>query len=144
MDRLVFLKKGTYACAAALIGPTLLHSCTGMRAVAGAIEDDALVLPLASFTKPDGTLLKYVVVTNERLKQPIVVYRDGPGAYRSLLMRCTHKGMELKVTGDRLDCPAHGSSFDRHGAVLEGPASAPLRTFPTEERSDRIFISLRA
>ncbi len=87
---------------------------------------------------------KYVVATHAQLKQPIAVFRDGEGGYRSVLMRCSHKGAELRVSGDRLECSVHGSAFDSQGAVLEGPASSPLRVFPTVERGGRVFISLKA
>jgi len=52
--------------------------------------------------------------------------------------------VELRIVGERLECSAHGSLFDQRGAVLEGPASVPLRSFPVQERDDRIHISLSA
>lgn len=110
----------------------------------GAVEGDDLVLPAGSFSNTDGSPKKFVVAAHAQLKQPIAVFRSADGAYRSVLMRCTHKGVELRVSGDRLECSAHGSAFDSNGAVLEGPASAPLRVFPTTEREGRVFISLKA
>ncbi len=110
----------------------------------GTVEGEDLVLPAGSFSNTDGTPKKFVVASHAQLKQPIAVFRGNDGGYRSVLMRCTHKGAELRVTGDRLDCSVHGSSFDSSGAVLEGPASSPLRVFPTVERDGRVFISLKA
>jgi nitrite reductase/ring-hydroxylating ferredoxin subunit len=124
--------------------PALFTSCAGMQPIMGTVEGEDLVLPAGSFANKDGSPKKYVVATHAQLKQPIVVFRDERGGYRAVLMRCTHKGAELRVTGDRLDCSAHGSAFDSHGAVLEGPASSPLRVFPTVERDGRVFISLKA
>ncbi|HRF78861.1 MAG TPA: Rieske (2Fe-2S) protein [Flavobacteriales bacterium] len=144
MDRRTFIRQGCLACSAVLVAPALLTSCSGIRPVAGTIEGDTLVLPSGAFTGKDGTPLRVAVATHAQLKQPIAVFRDGPSAYHAVLMRCTHKGVELNVTGTRLECPAHGSSFDSHGTVLEGPAETPLRDFPVEERDGRIFISLKA
>lgn len=110
----------------------------------GAVEGDDLVLPAGSFTNKDGSPKKFVVASHAQLKQPIAVFRNADRSYRAVLMRCTHKGVELRVTGDRLECSAHGSLFDSNGAVLEGPASSPLRVFPTTERDGRVFISLKA
>lgn len=144
MDRRFFLQQGCLTCIGVLAVPGLLTSCSGLQPVVGAVEGEDLVLPAGSFTKEDGGMKKYVVATHAQLKQPIAVFRDGAGGYRSVLMRCTHKGAELRVSGDRLDCSVHGSAFDSHGAVLEGPASSSLRVFPTVERDGRVFISLKA
>jgi hypothetical protein len=49
-----------------------------------------------------------------------VTRRDAP--------RCTHQGCVLRK--DRAlgtwDCPCHGSRFDEHGNVIQGPANRPL------------------
>lgn len=42
---------------------------------------------------------------------------------------CTHRGCTVAApqTGDQVTCPCHGSQFDAEtGAVLRGPATAPL------------------
>ncbi len=144
MDRRTFLHQSCLACAGVMSASALLSACAGAQPIVGVVEGDDLVLPAGSFTNKNGSPKKCVVASHSGLKQPIAVFRDARGAYSSVLMRCTHKGVELRVTGERLECSAHGSSFDDHGAVLEGPASSPLRTFPTVERDGRVFISLKA
>ena len=144
MDRRTFIHQGCLACAAAVIAPTFLSSCGSAQPIAGGLEGDDLVVPSSAFAKKDGGKKPYVVVTHAQLKQPVAVFSTSEGGYRALLMRCPHKGAELRVTGDRLECPAHGSVFTDQGAVTEGPASSPLRTFPVSERDGRIFISLKA
>ena len=144
MHRRFFLRQSCMACAGMLAVPGLLVSCSGLQPIVGTLEGEDLVLPAGAFTKEDGSMRRHVVATHAQLKQPIAVFRDGGGGYSSVLMRCTHKGAELRVGGDRLDCSVHGSTFDSHGGVLEGPASSPLRAFPTLERDGRVFISLRA
>jgi Rieske Fe-S protein len=59
-------------------------------------------------------------------------------------MKCTHQGSELQVFGDALQCPSHGSEFDKHGGLLNGPADKPLRTFPVKIENDQLKISLKA
>lgn len=144
MQRRTFIYQGCLVCAGILAAPAFLASCSGMQPVMGTVEGEDLVLPVGSFSNTDGSPKKFVVAAHAQLKQPIAVFRNADGAYRSVLMRCTHKGVELRVSGDRLECSAHGSSFDINGSVLEGPASAPLRSFPTTEREGRVFISLKA
>jgi len=143
MDRRTFLHHGCLACAA-MMTPALLTSCASAAPLMGSLEGDDLVLAPGAFTGPDGSMKSSVVVGHKSLKQPIVVFRDADGGYHALLMRCTHRGAELRLTGDRLDCPAHGSAFDAHGAVLEGPASTPLHSYPVREQDGRLRVSLKA
>jgi glycine/D-amino acid oxidase-like deaminating enzyme/nitrite reductase/ring-hydroxylating ferredoxin subunit len=59
------------------------------------------------------------------------VFRDHDGAVHSVSLRCTHLGCLLRFNAAERswDCPCHGSRFDVDGAVLEGPAVAPLERF---------------
>lgn len=56
------------------------------------------------------------------------VYRDDAGQLHSVSAMCTHLGCLVQF--DDLErhwaCPCHGSRFDIDGAVLHGPATAPL------------------
>lgn len=49
---------------------------------------------------------------------------------------CTHKGCSLadgELDGTTVTCPCHGSRFDvTTGAVLEGPAEEPVRSWIVE------------
>lgn len=144
MDRRSFLHTGCLACAAGFIAPALLTSCASGRSIVATLEGEDLTLPVSDFIDTKGRPRPYVIATHEKLAQPIAVFHAEDGGYRALLMRCTHKGVELRVTGDRLECSAHGSVFASTGAVLEGPASSPLRVLPAVERDGRVFISLKA
>lgn len=44
---------------------------------------------------------------------------------------CTHQGCTVSYNhgNGNLPCPCHGSVFSTSGAVLNGPASAPLRKY---------------
>ncbi|MCU1587551.1 MAG: iron-sulfur binding oxidoreductase [Frankiales bacterium] len=56
------------------------------------------------------------------------VFRDEQGALHCLSARCTHLGCIVAFNNAERswDCPCHGSRFDTDGAVLQGPANAPL------------------
>ena len=144
MDRRSFVHIGCLACAAGLIAPALLSSCASGRSIVATLEGDDLTLPVSGFIDTKGRPRPYVIATHEKLAQPIAVFHGENGSYHALLMRCTHKGVELRVTGDRLECSAHGSVFASTGAVVEGPASSPLRVLPATERDGRVYISLKA
>ena len=53
------------------------------------------------------------------------VVRDAGGLY-ALTARCPHQGFTTMVEGTNFVCPRHGSEFSFDGAVLTGPATAPL------------------
>ena len=85
----------------------------------------------------------FIIVRNEALQYPICVYRFNDDEYSALWMKCTHQGAELQASGDVLQCAAHGSEFNNHGMVRNGPAISNLRTFPVTVNQDQVFIDLR-
>ena len=48
--------------------------------------------------------------------------------------RCTHMGCKLHENSaeQSWDCPCHGSRFDGHGRVIDGPAKNPLHAGHTK------------
>jgi len=64
--------------------------------------------------------------------EPVVLGRDAGGLY-AMTITCTHQGCDVEPIGTgasaTLDCPCHGSQFDRNGGVVRGPASSPLAHF---------------
>jgi Rieske Fe-S protein len=142
MERKVFIKTCGMACMGGMLLGTVLEGCSS-KMVPGTMAGSDLVLPTAAFLNKNGKYKSYVVVQNDRLKNPICLYRFGDDNYSAVLMRCTHQGAELQVFGDRLQCPAHGSEFDDHGVVKTGPATTNLRTFPVTIQNNQINISLK-
>ncbi|MEU1984767.1 FAD-dependent oxidoreductase [Nocardia sp. NPDC019395] len=63
------------------------------------------------------------------------VYRDRAGRLHAVSAVCTHLGCLVAFNDAETswDCPCHGSRFDIDGAVLEGPATTPLRSIETDE-----------
>lgn len=74
---------------------------------------------------------------------PVVVYRDGEYVYAAAAT-CTHVGGPLdegERDGTCVTCPWHGSTFDlRDGAVIHGPATAPVQVYETRNDSGAIQI----
>ncbi|MFN8396443.1 MAG: Rieske (2Fe-2S) protein [Bacteroidia bacterium] len=146
MDRKNFLKTCGFACAGAFLGVSLLEGCSSIRSVNANIEGDDMVLPVSDFEVRKGESLSYhkaVVARNQLLQFPICVFRNGADDYAAVWMSCTHQGAELQLFGDRLQCPAHGSEFDSHGQVANGPASKALRSFPIVMEGNQLKISLK-
>ncbi len=59
---------------------------------------------------------------------PVAAYRDDDGSLHAVSAVCTHLGCVVQWNaGEKSwDCPCHGSRFDVDGAILNGPARAPL------------------
>lgn len=49
---------------------------------------------------------------------------------------CTHLGCTVEIQGARLECPCHGSTYDRAGRVLRGPAERALRSYRLHTHPD--------
>ncbi len=146
MNRKEFMKNCGMGCIGFLITPALLQSCAGTKYLDAGIEGSELIVPLNAFEiiKDNQTQYrKYVVVQNDSLEYPICVYRFSAEKYQALWMKCTHQGTELHVFGDQLQCPAHGSEFTNTGAVQNGPAAEPLRTFAIAQSTSQLKISLK-
>lgn len=80
---------------------------------------------------PDGAL----VYRESR----VAVLRRGESVY-ALNLVCTHLGCTVNVTPTGLVCPCHGSSFDRDGNVLEGPADRPLERYQVELEGEQYRV----
>ena len=58
---------------------------------------------------------------------------------------CTHRGCNLstegEISGTEIQCGCHGSVFSMEtGAVIDGPAEEPVRTYGVRERDGQIEI----
>jgi Rieske Fe-S protein len=119
------LGAGTGVVSLAVIG------CAGKLPPAHEVQAESGEVALAladapELAQPNGVMTLDV----SGVKKPVLVVRDGD-AYEALLLKCTHMGCTpgWNAAERSLDCPCHGSRFDAHGAVLTGPAKAPLERF---------------
>jgi nitrite reductase/ring-hydroxylating ferredoxin subunit len=68
------------------------------------------------------------------------------GKYYAIDNDCTHLGCKLNegtLTGVRVECPCHGSTFDvTTGAVVTGPTTSPEPIYPATVSGDQILIAV--
>ncbi|TGD87003.1 Rieske (2Fe-2S) protein [Mycolicibacterium sp. CH28] len=78
-----------------------------------------------------------------------ILTQPKPGVFEGFVARCTHAGCVLAIgatgaatsenaSGGTIDCPCHGSRFDLDGAVLRGPAMAPLTPVAVKVQGNEI------
>lgn len=75
-----------------------------------------------------------------RTMRKVAVYRDVDGVFHALSPVCPHMGciVDFNALESSWDCPCHGSRFDVHGALLNGPATEGLAALdPSELRLEQ-------
>jgi glycine/D-amino acid oxidase-like deaminating enzyme/nitrite reductase/ring-hydroxylating ferredoxin subunit len=88
---------------------------------------------VAHLSRGEGTV---ITIEGERY----AVYRNGEGHLSALSPVCTHLGCLVRWNSAETswDCPCHGSRYDPHGRVLNGPAmeALPPKQLPESEETD--------
>ena len=132
------LRRCAEACALAAFAP-LASACASLATWNVRPIDGRLELALAQhpeLTSPSGALR--VLPTGH--PDPVYVLAQTDGSFIALSPICTHRGCTVDVQGDRLICPCHGSTYDRAGLVLRGPAERPLARHPVRVNSERVLV----
>ncbi len=73
-----------------------------------------------------------------------LVIQRSQGSFGAFTAVCTHE--QNIITGfqnnNTFVCPAHGSQYNTSGAVVLGPATRPLREFPTQFTNNVLTITV--
>lgn len=146
MRRKDFIKTCGVACLSGAAMLTLLESCAASHHYAKpAVKDGKLSIRKSEFLhvqKEKTVQRQYVLVRDDRLNSPICIFRLEEDRYSALLMKCTHKGCELRPNGDFLACPCHGSEFTNEGKVQNPPAEKDLQKFKVTTDHENIYIQI--
>ncbi|MDC0671553.1 QcrA and Rieske domain-containing protein [Nannocystis radixulma] len=126
----VYTRREVLGCGAGVVSLAVI-GCAGKLPPAHEVQAEGGEVAIAladapELAQPDGVMTVEVA----GVKKPMLVVRDGE-SYEALLLKCTHMGCTpgWNAAERSLDCPCHGSRFDAHGAVLKGPAKAPLEKY---------------
>ncbi|MEJ7827454.1 MAG: Rieske (2Fe-2S) protein [Segetibacter sp.] len=143
MDRKQFILKCSAACLGVSGITALLSGCGSTHIAKSSLSNNILTVFKDEFINPGKIKPRnFIILRNNELKFPIVVYKNGDSNYNAFLLRCTHQGNELTVNGDILTCSAHGSEFDKKGTVIQGPAAKNLLSFPVTTDNQNLYIQL--
>ena len=123
----------------AVLGTSLLTACASLVTRTVAPVDGTLRLALAHYPElaADGGSLK---VIPKGSTDPIYILALGDRRYAALSPICTHLGCTVEIEQARLVCPCHGSTYDREGKVLRGPAEEALASYRTALTSDGVIV----
>jgi Rieske Fe-S protein len=128
------------AACAAICGSTLLAGCVAMVTHPVPVAAGRVRIRLADhpeLARADGA----IKLQPAGLPDPVYVLALG-GDFAAVSPICTHRGCTVDVSGARLVCPCHGSTYDRGGAVLKGPAQRALHRFPLTRSGDELVIEV--
>lgn len=143
MERKTFIKSCGLLALGAPLASVILQSCTSYYYADFQEEEDQLVVPLSEFEQKEKDKTRSFVLLDAPIsKYSICIFKTGKDDYTASLMRCTHKGCEVNVEGNAYHCPCHDSEFSNTGAVLEGPATEPLKTFKTKTDKKNLYVRL--
>lgn len=135
------LDRREFVAACALVcGGALLTSCVSMVTHPVPVTGGRVRIPLAQYpelTRPAGA----IKVQPEGMQDPVYVLATASG-FTAVSPICTHRGCTVDVSGERLVCPCHGSTYDRDGRVLKGPAQRALQRFTVSRSGDDLFLEL--
>jgi len=62
--------------------------------------------------------------------QPVALFRTGPSTFAAFSLLCPHQGVTLTQDESGWVCQAHGSKFEKDGALNFGPATTDLPAVP--------------
>ncbi|HET9554565.1 MAG TPA: Rieske 2Fe-2S domain-containing protein [Anaeromyxobacteraceae bacterium] len=79
-------------------------------------------------------------------REPILVMALAGGGYAAVEALCTHLGCRVGFNPNVQDveCPCHGSRFATGGAVVNGPATRPLRALAAVAGTDGVTVTIPA
>lgn len=130
------------ATCASCCGALLLTGCVSMVTHPVPVVGGRVRIALADFPElanPEGAIKVHPAGHEE----PIYVLASA-GGYTAVSPICTHRGCTVDVNGQRLVCPCHGSTYDRDGRVLKGPAQRSLTRYRVERSGDDLVVELGA
>jgi Rieske Fe-S protein len=142
IDRRDFVRRAGGALAVAPIA-SLLASCAALAARVVPVNDGRLHLALSHYPELE-TLGGALKLAPTGFDTPVYVLTLGRGQHAALSPICTHLGCTVEIQGSRIVCPCHGSTYDREGRVLQGPAERALTRYPAAIEDGVLVVNLRA
>jgi len=137
MTRRDLIQKAFIGGASLIILPYALKSCTksnpGINGAGGDITINLSDQGFSALNTPGGSVV---------LQGIIVAFKCNDG-YLALDSVCTHQGCTIgyNLASNNFPCPCHGSVFSPSGSVLNGPATAPIKSYIVTKSGNILTIT---
>ncbi len=118
-----------------------LAACAGSYTLTTKANSGKVVIPFVEFERRAGKLNAITVDVDGNPDQ-LLLLRNPEGQFYAVSARCTHQGCQVRPAKDFIICPCHGSTYDREGKVLRGPAQETLPGYLVEVQNGEIIIHL--
>ncbi len=145
MNRKEFFSKALIGGGLIFLAPALLNSCGKSEDIDpssggnnGGGNNTGTTIDL---TSNDFSTLKNV--GGYAYSGDIIIIRTGASTYIALSKICTHQNCTVAYNNasTKIECACHGSMFATTGAVLQGPATAALKTYNVTLSGNSLKIS---
>lgn len=102
----------------------------------GDLQENTIQTQMLSYIRKNGPYTTNTTV-------PVLISTLGPEII-CFNSSCTHLGCIVKwdPVGDRFRCACHGGTFDKNGAVLDGPPPRPLDRFNTKMDGEYLMVEV--
>jgi len=120
--------------------PTSPSSAPALSSVSGTLVNGNLSIAIdaASPLATVGGAATVQVSTGTYL-----IARTAQSTFVALTAICTHEGCTVSGFANSVYvCPCHGSEFSTSGSVVQGPASSPLKQFPTTFANNIVTVGV--
>lgn len=135
-----FLKQSCSACAM-VVGFGFLLSQESCSAPAAAMTVSAsngiFSVPLSAFGEKNTVRIREASMRND-----VLLVKGNNNEVHAFLMKCTHKGGNLRQENNLLVCTLHGSNFNLEGNVVKNPAKEPLHHFPARIEGENVLVTV--
>jgi cytochrome b6-f complex iron-sulfur subunit len=126
-----------------LVAGIAVAGTAGLAAVAGCSpQSSAAAQPKATGSGVLATVASIPVgnaVSATLDGKPILISQPVAGQIVAFTAICTHQGCTVAPAGKEFKCPCHGSVYNAAtGAVIMGPAPAPLAAIPVKVQSGNV------
>ena len=134
MERRKFCRNFTYSGSLLITAPVLFNACCDDLPE----DNNSNTIDL---NDPAYAALK--TVGGFTYKDNLIIIRFSETEYLALSKVCTHQGCDVSYnsSGNYLPCPCHGSIFSTSGAVLNDPATIPLKKYDVNQDGNILTIT---
>ena len=114
---------------------------TSLPTTTGTVSGNKITIDIS----PGSPLVQNGFVIVQYSGDSVLVAHADDGSYHAMTSICTHQGCiidQYNSSSKHFVCACHGSQFSNTGAVINGPASTPLKQYATTVSGNQLIITI--